>query len=187
MGDPGCTGTRGPAQGCPRRGSAQTAHGKPHFLMPGVHQAANGPTCSRPRTVSVFLSIFLPHTHTKRSFAVISDYKDNHDWGGRGSRREETPPGIPPALTNETSCSRARAAVILQGRGPEPHAGLQPVRTLSGSALRGGHALQEPFFESLTLKLHPEGIAQVPNSLLNINRSQETNWGEAGGFYLRKG
>lgn len=166
MGDPGCTGTRGPAQGCPRRGSAQTAHGKPHFLMPGVH------LLSPQNCFSISEHLSSPHTHTKRSFAVISDYKDNHDWGGRGSRREETPPGIPPALTNETSCSRARAAVILQGRGPEPHAGLQPVRTLSGSALRGGHALQEPFFESLTLKLHPEGIAQVPNSLLNINRSQ---------------
>lgn len=188
-GGPRLHGNEGASPGMPAPGLCPDRPRETTFPDAGRAPGSNGPTCSRPRTVSVFLSIFLlhTHTHTQRSFAVISDYKDNHDWGGQGSRREETPPGLPPALTNETSCSRARAAVILQGRGPEPHAGLQPVRTLSGSALRGGHALQEPFFESLTLKLHPEGIAQVPNSLLNINRSQETNWGEAGGFYLRKG
>lgn len=39
--------------------------------MPGVYQAANGPTGSPPRTVPVFLSIFLPHTHKKNEALLL--------------------------------------------------------------------------------------------------------------------
>lgn len=55
-----------PAPGlCPDRPRETT------FPDAGRAPGSNGPTCSRPRTVSVFLSIFLPHTHTQNEASLL--------------------------------------------------------------------------------------------------------------------